>query len=608
MSEQSPKTPLSRQDLVDQTDITYAQALRMNNFEVTEAFQNLNKEEKSPEKTKNQPSPTSADNDPLGFRKLEEDTKHFQEMKYMDSLMGPAVGGDDPRSQKRREEVMEYDEYLKNMDATRDERLLGAELPHDKRNPLLRKIEFVSEQIKNIRNNPGDVSAKIAMQDLASKEALRDQLIAEYRKQYNQSPTDTEVLIYGPKTQEEEEASQAELNAPANSNAPYDWAKDPEWPNDEVTLIDPLVVRRTPGGNAPAPVEEMPEDEAERRSWYRRNRNRLLAGVAGLALFVSGIGVGFLLDKDNKDNQRSGSPTKTEQPAKPNGENPAGDDFMKKFKVNEAFAHSDNKTGRGFEKGDSAKEATEQLKKNFNHHPTLLAEAVYAYQHGIGVDEARTHVDEINKMAKSFIDGDHLSSEGQKWATKLGKSVDNGSARWVTQDEMNSGIWYNSGIEENGKFDKFFINPNAGFNSNKILRVTLGNGKVIYLKYDCKNMLWKDQVEEVSTSTGNGTVKITYDEKQRGTIRFEQPKPEPTNPEVVPPIDDNKRPQEAPQGRDNGDHPAPTPQPTTDQDLGGNTPGGNQTNPEPVQTPRPETPPTPETGTGNGTGPVTPSH
>lgn len=331
--------------------------------------------------------------------------------------------------------------------------------------------------------------------------------------------TDTDSQLYGPKTKEQ-----------AIADGEYtDTSDDPTLVSGTTPGVVPLIDTEVHSGNPEnvTPLEEMPENPAERPSWFRRNRNRIIGGVAALAIFAGGIGTGLLLDRDKKDNQRSGSDEKTEQPAKQNPSGTSHDDFMKQFKVNQAFPHPDNQTGPGFEKGDSTKQASEQLKKNFDHHPTLLAEAVYAYQHGIGVDEARAHVNEINSMTKSFTNGDYLSAEGQKWAMKLGKSVDNGSARWVTQDEMNSGIWYNSGIEENGNFDKFFINPNAGFNANKILRVTLGNGKVIYLKGNCENFLWKDTLE--STSTSNGSVNFTPTTVNERTIRVN-----PTNPQHNP--------------------------------------------------------------------------
>lgn len=373
---------------------------------------------------------------------------------------------------------------------------------------------------------------------------LEELLRLSFNNLENRISSSSEVM-HGPKTKEEAARDaildpanvaklQAELdeNAPASSNASYDWSKDPEWNipdedapanrGDEVTLIAP-VVRGVSGDNIPTVVGNMPQDPAERQSWVRRHRRKLLGGVALLAAVGVGFVGGWFAHGNNKDNQRSGSVEKIEQPAKQNPSGTSRDNFMKRFKVNEAFPHPDNQTGPGFEKGDSTKQASEQLKKNFDHHPTLLAEAVYAYQHGIGVDEARAHVDEINKMAKSFTNGDYLSTEGQKWATKLGKSIDNGSSRWVTRNEMINGIWYNSGIEENGNFDKFFINPNAGFNANKILRVTLGNGKVIYLKGNCENFLWKDTIE--STPTSQGPVRFTPTTINEQTIPITPPSP-----------------------------------------------------------------------------------
>lgn len=281
---------------------------------------------------------------------------------------------------------------------------------------------------------------------------------------------------------------------------------DPIPPTDPSEVVDG---NETPGTDLVV-REPMPADPAEREGWFRRNRTRIIAGVAIVAAGAA-LSWAALSGNNNKDNQRSGSDEKTEQPAKSNGN---------EFKSNDSFSHPDLKTGPGFELGDSAPEAIDQLKQNFKHHPVLLAEAVYAYQNGISVDKARSHVDEINKMAKSFIADGHLTSEGQDWANKLGKSLDNGSAHWVTQNEMRHSTWFNSGIEEKGQFDKFSINDEAGFNAKKILRITMGNGKVIYLKYNCQNFLWYQDNEEsrpsTSTTTESGSTKITLD----GRVKF----------------------------------------------------------------------------------------
>ncbi len=271
--------------------------------------------------------------------------------------------------------------------------------------------------------------------------------------------------------------------------------------NEDETPADP----ETPGNNGNGEdentpgteiilYEPMPEDEAERPGWFRRNRRRLLGVAAAGAALAIGVGAGWLALGGDKDNKKVGGDDNTEQPNKSN---------PNEFKTNDSFSHPDFKTGPGFELGESAPEAIDQLQQNFKHHPVLLAEAVYAYQNGISVDKARSHVDDINKMAKSFIVDGHLTAEGQDWATKLGKSLDNGSAHWVTQDEMKHSTWFNSGIEEKGQFDKFTINDEAGFNAKKILRITLGNGKVIYLKYNCENFLWYQDNSETQPSGGS---------------------------------------------------------------------------------------------------------
>ena len=469
---------------------------------------------------------------PRSFDKIEKATIKFQEERYMDSLMGKAVGGNDEQSNKRREEAKEYDAHLGNMDENRkqrDDETFNTEVPSSERDPLLRKIEFVSEQIEKIKNDTHNAKDAIVEKDLASKEALRKDLITKYKNAYGP--------MHGPKTLEQAVADGEVMHGPEDNNEtilqeeqepteedPYrDAILDPEnvaalrrelVEDDDQEDVEPIEVRlrnlpdevaeqRARGGNA-GPIEPIPEDEAERPSWYQRNRQRIMGGAALLAL--AGSLAWASLTEGNRDSDRSGSDEKTEQvdknPAQGKGDH---DKFMSQFKLNNADAHDRNKTvSSGFEQDASAKQAMEQLKKNYGHHPVLLAEAVYSYENGISVDKARQNVDEINKMAKSFTDGDHLTAEGMKWAEKLGKSIDNGSAHWVTQEEMHHSTWYNSGVEEEGTFDKFFINDNAGFNSERILRVTLGNGKVIYYKGNCVNQLWFDDITQSSSSTTTG--------------------------------------------------------------------------------------------------------
>ncbi len=330
--------------------------------------------------------------------------------------------------------------------------------------------------------------------------------------------------------QDENSDDTPEQGADSNEEDPYrDAILDPENvaalrrelegddSDDEVT--PPIVVNPIPPTNPSEVVDDnetpgtaivlrepMPEDEAERPGWFRRNRTKIIAGVALVAAGAA-LSWGVLSGNNNKDNQRSGSDEKTEQP---------DNSKSNEFKTNDSFSHPDRKTGPGFELGESAPEAIGQLKENFKHHPVLLAEAVYAYQNGISVDKARANVDDINKMAKGFIVDGHLTSEGQDWANKLGKSLDNGSAHWVTKDEMKHSTWFNSGIEEKGAFDKFSINDEAGFNAKKILRITMGNGKVIYLKYNCQNFLWyQDNVESQSGSS------ITTERIERGSTKVD---------------------------------------------------------------------------------------
>lgn len=356
--------------------------------------------------------------------------------------------------------------------------------------------------------------------------------------------------------------------------------------------------------------EPLPSDPAEKKKWYKKYGKSILAGVAIGAgtgvLFFAGSGL-FGNDKDNKNNQRDDTDEKTEQTQGQDAQSSAEHDkFMSQFRVNRADDHDRNKTvSSGFEKNDTANEALEQLKKNFGHHPVLLAESVYAYENGISVDKARENVDEINKMAESFVNGNYLNAEGRKWAEKLGKSVDNGKARWVTQDEMNHANWYNSGIEENGTFDKFFINDNAGFKSEKILRVTLGNGKVIYLKQNCINFLWKDQAEtEVISNTPTTQNHIDQTDESIGEIDGTGPEFDP-----VPEIDDDKKSKEDinantnlnEQQKVNEQVPAGDSKPATQ-------PGPTYTPPAPPQapeTPRPTPPPTQETGTPPQNNPAT---
>ncbi len=326
-------------------------------------------------------------------------------------------------------------------------------------------------------------------QRLHENEQTKQAESAEAEAEQNEADA-ARAAILDPANVEELRAELAEDSEEINENSANPDA--PEGGNTDGNDDNGETAKNTPGTEI-VPYEPMPENEAERPSWFRRNRRRLLGVAAAGAALAIGVGASWLALGGDKDNKRSGTGEKTEQPSK-SGSN--------EFKTNDSFSHPDFKTGPGFELGESAPEAIDQLKQNFKHHPVLLAEAVYAYQNGISVDKARSHVDDINKMAKSFIVDGHLTAEGQDWATKLGKSLDNGSAHWVTQDEMKHSTWFNSGIEEKGQFDKFAINDEAGFNAKKILRITLGNGKVIYLKYNCENFLWyQDNVESQSGSS-----------------------------------------------------------------------------------------------------------
>ncbi len=488
--------------------------------------------------------------EPRDFDQLENDTAKWQEEEYMKSLMGRGLNENDASSEKRREEAKAYDAHLRGLKDRDNDPTFKIDLKDEdvfkdtvtEINPIQKKIDLLSQQIMEIETSykekgstDADRLSTVVEKDLESKKALRDKLLAELRQENDglleKSPAVDPVIDQENVNQLIDELNEYDENKNGDSDDHENDSDDtitPLVPVDPIPPTDPGEVigdGETPGTDIVL-REPMPQDPAERSGWFKRNRNKLLAGAVAFAI---GMGAGWGLfggDKDNKDNQRSGTDEKTEQ--KQNAQSSAEHDkFMSQFKVNESDDHEKNKTvSSGFEQGDSAKEASEQLKKNLGHHPVLLAEVVYAYQNGIGVDEARQHVDEINKMAKSFVNGDYLNADGRKWAEKLGSSIDKGSARWVTEEEMNHATWYNSGIEEKGNFDKFFINDNAGFSSEKILRVRLANGKIVYFKEDCVNMLLKDKIETESTNTFDGGSTFTDTDRTNSEIEDDPKDPD----------------------------------------------------------------------------------
>lgn len=274
-------------------------------------------------------------------------------------------------------------------------------------------------------------------------------------------------------------------------------------------------------------------------------------------------------------------------------------------------------------------ELDDHVLAKIKNNPSLMAAVLEVRESGN--KDASFSLDDVNTDTRKYsVHGEHgqYSGKGQDAQDTLERSWDRGNQGKLLSDSeikelMSKYIFINHGTNE-GEFKNSIDDTtySAGvfdYRSDlgdEIYAKKLGNGETVYFKVnkkdatrDCLNVQTLILKSDITTTPGTpGTPPPTTDTPPPTDTPPKTPPKETPPTTETPPIDDDKKPWEAPQGHDNGDHLAPTPAPTTDQDQSGNTPGGNPTNPEPVQTPRPEPAPAPEPGTGNGTAPVNPSH
>ena len=355
----------------------------------------------------------------------------------------------------------------------------------------------------------------------------------------------------------------------------------------------------------------------ERQSNRRRNLLCALGGVAALGTAIAALWVNGLKDGTSKEKTITKTPTTKVET------------FDQRLSE-----HSRNQTiEKGFEKGMSADAARDLLIKQLGHRGEVLAVMNYAAENGISVDKARSHIAEIQGETKKVIGTEFdengrlsLTSYGKEMHQRIANMLNNATVSWVDGDELQH--LYNSGVSQgqlqNGRDDTLRINQNTGFDANvRVLKIELANGKVVYLKDNCANFLWKGGSVSLGkfTAKDGKTIKVTI--KKEGSeakmgggpeVRPKEQIPKPVGPESTPtptPTDPTpekpptglttKNPSEAPAGHDNGDHPAPAPELKPDTNADGVT-GGTPSNPEPVPiTPRsPENTPPVETNKETG--------
>ncbi len=253
--------------------------------------------------------------------------------------------------------------------------------------------------------------------------------------------------------------------------------------------------------------------------------------------------------------------------------------------------------------------------------PSLMAAVLEVRESGN--KEGIFSLSDVNNDTRKFsVRGENgeYSTKGEKAVDTLESSWDRGSQGKLLSNSKVSKImdkyeFINHGTDS-GKFKNaldnktysagvFDYRPDLG---DRVYEKELGNGEIVYFKVnekdatrDCLNIQTLRLKGDITTTPGiPGTP---------GTPTPPENTPPTTDtPPEKPPVDDDKKPWEVAPGHDNGNHPAGKPEPTTDQDLGGNTPGGNPNEAPAPTTPRPETPPAPEPGTGNGTEPTGPAH
>lgn len=294
----------------------------------------------------------------------------------------------------------------------------------------------------------------------------------------------------------------------------------------------------------------------------------------------------------------------------PDSETPKTGEDYNRFEQNKRDRMSTEGAFDGTER--NAKELDNHVLEKIKNNPSLMASVLEVRESGN--KEGSFSLSDVNHDTRKYsVHGDHgeYSAKGEKAIDTLERSWDRGKqGELLSKSEvsklMDKYEFINHGTDS-GEFKNaidnktysagvFDYRPDLG---DRIYAKELGNGETVYFKVnekdptrDCLNV--QTLREKIFTTPGTpNTPPPTTDTP-----------PEIPPEEEEPPIDDDKKPEEAPKNHDNGNNNAELGDPTTDHDLTGNTPGGNQTNPDPLPNNPEHKPPTAETGTGNGTTPV----
>ena len=327
----------------------------------------------------------------------------------------------------------------------------------------------------------------------------------------------------------------AALRAELAEDESDDSEATPIVPVDPIPPTDPNEVvngNETPGTDLVL-REPMPQNPAERQSWYQRNRERIMGGAALLAL--AGALAWASLTEGSRDSQRSGSDEKTEQPGKKAG-NASKDDVMKKVKFSQNFSdknHAENKvnafggTERGIvDKADFGTLSGDYLDRYLDTHDRMTAHNVeklvnVRFQEKYGLDATKFNSSwgqqERESMKKEYLSnsGHSLSEAGQK-AHKLhmnelrsGKTLKVTAAEAASKYGLDVNSWIKEGKLKGGIDDKAY----AAGNTHDAIYITFDDdGNIKHAEIgNCGNEVFSI---EGSSSTPLSTPESTPDTDQ----------------------------------------------------------------------------------------------
>lgn len=355
-----------------------------------------------------------------------------------------------------------------------------------------------------------------------------------------------------PDEQNEEDAAREAILNPDNVAALRAELAEDESDDSEVTPIVPVdpipptdpseVVdgNETPGTDLVV-REPMPADPAEREGWFRRNRTRIIAGVAIVAAGAA-LSWATLSGNNNKDNQSSGSDEKTEQPGKKGG-GASKNDVMKKVKFSQNFSdknHAGNKvnafggTERGIvDKADFGTLSGDYLDRYLDTHDRMTAKNVeklvnVRFQEKYGLDATKFNSSwgqqERESMKKEYLSdsGHSLSEAGQKAhmlhmnELRSGKTLKVTAAEAASKYGLDVNSWISEGKLKGGIDDKAYA---AGSTHDAIYITFDDDGNIKHAEIgNCGNEVFSI---EGSSSTPLSTPESTPDTDQPEDDTFE---------------------------------------------------------------------------------------